>query len=169
MSDPTDLANLRADAIHFASRTRSRHAPMELTPGELAALLDWTRATILAFVERRRAAGPRPSADVVDTLWPPRGPCAFCCWSDARHRTWDVIAARYDAGESIDEIAADFAAPTTEHVRVAVACSTLDRQTIAAHVGDRLGLDTERDEHLAVALAICEAVEYCGAAEVDGA
>jgi uncharacterized protein (DUF433 family) len=39
---------------------------------------------------------------------PPSGPCIFCGYPDKRHRMWDMIKQRFKAGESIDELAADY-------------------------------------------------------------
>ena len=36
------------------------------------------------------------------------GPCAFCGFHDAGHRTWDAIAERIDAGESERSVAQDY-------------------------------------------------------------
>lgn len=46
-----------------------------------------------------------------DSHFPPRGPCAFCEHQDARHRIWDTIGDRYDAGDSIQSLAHDYGVP----------------------------------------------------------
>lgn len=47
----------------------------------------------------------------LDEWWPPRGPCAFCGHCDARHRVWDAIIGRSEAGESVSYTAWDYDKP----------------------------------------------------------
>jgi len=44
----------------------------------------------------------------LDKHYPPCGPCAFCGHLDKRHRLWDAILDRIEAGESEQSIADDF-------------------------------------------------------------
>lgn len=55
----------------------------------------------------------------IDRLLPYRGPCAFCGGPDARHRIFDAIVDRFNAGEAIEEIADDLGL-AEELVRVVV-------------------------------------------------
>lgn len=43
--------------------------------------------------------------------WPFRGPCGFCGGPDARHRLWDAILDRHRAGDSVADLAQEFAFP----------------------------------------------------------
>ena len=56
-------------------------------------------------------------------LIPERGPCGICGYPDARHRMWDVILARFLAGESIVALARDYQmtrAEVEEYLRLAI-------------------------------------------------
>ena len=46
--------------------------------------------------------------DVVQAVMPFVGMCALCGAPDARHRMYDAIVGRYDAGESIVDLSADY-------------------------------------------------------------
>ena len=46
------------------------------------------------------------------TRWFPLcGPCLLCGHQDKRHRLWDCIIERNEAGESIEELAEDYGLP----------------------------------------------------------
>ena len=47
---------------------------------------------------------------ILDRLFPPRGPCAFCGDEivGARHRVIDAIAERVHAGDPIEEVASEY-------------------------------------------------------------
>lgn len=47
----------------------------------------------------------------LDAAFPPRGPCGLCGHRDARHRLWDAMIGRWEAGEEIEEIADDYREP----------------------------------------------------------
>ena len=47
----------------------------------------------------------------LDKYYPERGPCAFCGHKDARHRLWDTIIDRHEAGDSMTELAKDYDKP----------------------------------------------------------
>ena len=44
---------------------------------------------------------------MLDEWFPPCGPCECCGSRDARHRVWDSIMERFEAGEAINSIALD--------------------------------------------------------------
>lgn len=44
----------------------------------------------------------------LDKHFPPSGPCALCGDPDARHRLFDAIKGRYEAGEPARELALDY-------------------------------------------------------------
>jgi hypothetical protein len=43
-----------------------------------------------------------------DDIFPPCGPCGFCDSNDKRHRVWDAIVERHEAGDSIADLASDY-------------------------------------------------------------
>lgn len=45
---------------------------------------------------------------ILDEHFPPRGPCLLCGHPDARHRLWDALLGRHDAGDSAEELARDY-------------------------------------------------------------
>lgn len=49
--------------------------------------------------------------DLLDLVFPPNGPCAFCGDEivGARHRVIDALAEHVCAGDSIDSVAEDYA------------------------------------------------------------
>lgn len=49
---------------------------------------------------------------IIDKYFPPCGPCLICCNSiDARHRIFDVILEKYQAGDSVKDLAIDYNVP----------------------------------------------------------
>jgi hypothetical protein len=51
------------------------------------------------------------SWDLINSHIPFRGSCAFCGNNDARHRVFDSIVGRFQAGDDIESIAFDFDFP----------------------------------------------------------
>lgn len=43
-----------------------------------------------------------------DLVGPGRGPCGLCGHSDARHRLYDAIQGRVEAGDDVESTASDF-------------------------------------------------------------
>ena len=58
----------------------------------------------------------------INMHFPPRGPCAFCGFHDARHRIFDTIIDSHNAGQSVDSIASEY-----ELSILAVACVIKER------------------------------------------
>lgn len=56
--------------------------------------------------------------DALDLLGPYRGKCGLCGWVDARHRSADSIAGGLLAGDTAEEVAADYLDGRTDAVRV---------------------------------------------------
>lgn len=52
-----------------------------------------------------------PTVAALDRWFPPRGPCGMCGHEDARHRLWDAILGRLDAGEPAPDVAQDYDVP----------------------------------------------------------
>lgn len=61
--------------------------------------------------------------DVVERAWPLRGPCAFCCDGDARHRVLDTIFGRHAAGDSVPLLARDYGVSRYEIRALLVVCA----------------------------------------------
>ena len=56
----------------------------------------------------------------LDSFFPLKGPCFICgCGIDARHRLLDAIYERYQAGDSIQDLALDYRL-SSEAIRCAV-------------------------------------------------
>lgn len=49
----------------------------------------------------------------LNNWFPRRGSCVCCGGPDARHRLFDAIVSRYEAGESVEALAADYAVTVT--------------------------------------------------------
>ena len=47
----------------------------------------------------------------IEAWFPHRGPCGICGGPDARHRTFDSIAEKVHAGDSIEDVADDYEVP----------------------------------------------------------
>ncbi len=45
----------------------------------------------------------------LDASFPPRGPCAACNGPDARHRLFDELLGRWQAGDSLESLAVEYA------------------------------------------------------------
>jgi hypothetical protein len=48
---------------------------------------------------------PVSDARTLDDYFPPRGPCAFCGHTDARHRLFDALRGAVAAGDPPDDVA----------------------------------------------------------------
>lgn len=63
----------------------------------------------------------------IEAAMPPHGPCGLCGGPDARHRVIDAIASRVRAGDSEEDVAADYGY-SVEVVDRIVACWDEDTQ-----------------------------------------
>jgi hypothetical protein len=76
----------------------------------------------LDYLDGLRAANKILSCDAeaedLDKWFPYRGPCSCCGGPDARHRTFDAIIARCDAGEVPLDVADDYGVPLCAVVAV---------------------------------------------------
>jgi hypothetical protein len=66
------------------------------------------RARLRLHGDRHVRVRGGPAMTWPDDIFPPCGPCGFCDSNDKRHRAWDAIVERHEAGDSIADLAADY-------------------------------------------------------------